>query len=277
VTHLPALVQNFYAQARLFWQLVKLSFQRQFSYRAANLAGLATNFFFGLLRASLMLALYRTRSDVNGVSQQQAVTFTGLSQAVIAYLSLFSWWEVINQIRSGDIASDMLKPMNYFTFWLAQDIGRAIAHLLVRGVTLLVGFSILYNLRFPSTWEQVLAISISLVLGLFVSFAWRFLVNLIAFWIPDARGIGRVSFALTYFLSGFLMPMRFFPGWFVDFCNLTPFPYMVNTVIEVYLGLLTGPGLWHALLLQAVWVIGLFTLCQVVLRSGVRKLVIQGG
>ena len=34
---------------RLFWELIRLSFRLQLTYRAANLAGLATNFFFGLL------------------------------------------------------------------------------------------------------------------------------------------------------------------------------------------------------------------------------------
>ena len=274
---MPATFRNLYHKARLFWQLMKLSFQRQFSYRAANLAGLATNFFFGLLRASLMMALYRSRTEVNGVSLQQAVTFTGLSQALIAYLMIWGWWDVINQIRSGDIASDLLKPMNYFTFWLAQDIGRAVAHLLVRGVTLLLGFAVLFDMKLPSSWTQVLAIVIALILGLLVSFSWRFLVNLSAFWFPGSRGIGGVAYSGAYYLSGFLMPMRFFPQWFVRVCSFLPFPYMVNTVIETYLGIITGPELRNALLLQAVWVCILFIVCQVVLRAGVRKLVIQGG
>ena len=274
---MASLTRNLLDNARLFWELAKLSFQRQFSYRAANLAGLATNFFFGLLRASLMVALYRTRIEVNGISLQQAVTFTGLSQAIIAYLSLFSWWEVVNQIRTGDIASDLLKPINYFTFWLAQDVGRAVAHTLVRGVTLLLAYALFYDISLPSSFAQVLAIGAALVLGLMVSFAWRFLVNLSAFWMPGSRGIGPLAFSLSYFLSGFLMPMRFFPGWFARLCSFTPFPYMVNTVMEVYLGIITGPALWSALLLQAVWVCILFGACQAVLRMGVRKLVIQGG
>ena len=241
--HLPSPIDN----ARLFRQLAKLSFQRQFSYRAANLAGLATNFFFGLLRASLMAALYRNRLEVNGISLQQAITFTGLSQAIIAYLSLFGWWDVINQIRTGDVASDLLKPINYFTFWLAQDVGRAVAHILARGLTLMLAYALFYDISLPSSFAQVAALGVSLVLGLLVSFAWRFLVNLSAFWTTDSRGIGRLAFSLSYFLSGFLMPMRFFPGWFARACSFTPFPYMVNTVMEVYLGIITGPALWSQL------------------------------
>ena len=33
------------------------------------------------------------------------------------------------------------------------------------------------------------------------------------------------------------MPLRFFPEWFVKLCYLTPFPYTINVVVEVYLGL----------------------------------------
>jgi ABC-2 type transport system permease protein len=262
---------------KLFWAVAKLAFQRQFSYRAANLAGLATNFFFGLLRASLMVALYRARADVGGISLREAVTYTGLTQAVIAYLQLFSWWEVMHAVRSGDIASDLLKPTDYFFFWLAQDIGRALAHILVRGVTIMLAYAVFFPITLPQTLGQWLALLVAMVLGLLVSFTWRFLVNLAAFWTPEARGIGRTAFSLTYFLSGFLMPLRFFPDWFVKLCEFTPFPAMVNTIVEVYLGVISGPVLLRALGLQLLWVGVLFLACRLVMRAGVRKLVIQGG
>ena len=261
----------------LFVKLCKLAFQRQFSYRAANLAGLATNFFFGLLRAALMVALYNSRAEVAGISLNEAITCTALTQAVIAFLHIFGWWDVMQAVYSGDIASDLLKPLDYFTFWLAQDIGRAIAHLLVRGVTIVLAYALFYQVAVPQTIGQWLALVASLALGLLVGFSWRFLVNLTAFWSPDARGIGRVAFGLSWFMSGFLMPLRFFPDWFVHLCNLTPFPSMVNTVLEVYLGILTGPALLKAMGIQILWILILSALCQIGMRAGVRKLVIQGG
>jgi ABC-2 type transport system permease protein len=114
-------------------------------------------------------------------------------------------------------------------------------------------------------------------LGLLVSFAWRFLVNLAAFWTPNAIGVGRFAFGITWVMSGFIMPLRFFPDWFVTLCNLSPFPAMVNTVIELYLGVLTGPEILQALLQQVLWVVILVLLGQLVLRAGVKRLVIQGG
>ena len=262
---------------RLAWKLIRQSFRLQLTYRAANLAGMATNFFFGLLRAAVLVALYGARPEVAGIPLQAAITYTGLSQATIACLSFFRWQEVMNAVYSGDIASDLLKPIDYFFFWLARDLGRAAASFLMRAVTIMIAYAIVFDITVPRTVGQWLLLGLSLLLSVVVSFGWRFLVNLAAFWTPDARGVGRFAFGLSWFLSGFLMPLRFFPEWFVQLCNLTPFPSMVNTVIEVYLGVLSGPELVRALLAQVLWVAILFGLCKLVLRAGVRHLGVQGG
>ena len=70
---------------RIFWELSKLAFQRQLTYRAVILAGLATNFFFGMLRASVLIALYHGQSEIAGMTITDSITFTGLTQAAIAF------------------------------------------------------------------------------------------------------------------------------------------------------------------------------------------------
>ena len=110
-----------------------------------------------------------------------------------------------------------------------------------------------------------------------MSFSFRFLINLSAFWSPDSRGVIRFFFVASWFLSGFLMPLRFFPPWVERLAALTPFPQMVNTVVEVYLGVVRGPELAAALLLQGAWAFVLIAAGQLVLSRGVRRLVILGG
>jgi ABC-2 type transport system permease protein len=180
-------------------------------------------------------------------------------------------------VNTGEVAADLLKPMNYFNFWLAVDFGRALVNLLLRGVPMMLLYALLFHITVPTTLGQWLAFALALFLSWLVGFAWRFLVNLAAFWTPNAKGIGRFAFGITWVLSGFLMPMRFYPDWFVTLANLTPFPAMVNTVVEIYLGVLTGPEMVQALLFQLIWFGILVAVGQVVLQAGVRRLVIQGG
>lgn len=262
---------------RLFWEIFVRSVRRHLTYRAAALAGLVTNIFFGFVRAAVLVALYGEQESVAGLDVQAVITYTGLTQALIVYLSIFGWYDLMNAVHQGEIGADLLKPMRLFSFWLAQDLGRALVGLLLRGLTIMLVYALAFDLAYPVGAVQWVALGAALALSWLLSFAYRFLVNLAAFWSPDARGVGRFAFVTVMFFSGFLMPLRFFPDWVQCAAYLTPFPHMLNTVVEVYLGAVTGPALVQALLAQALWALALVALCQVVLGFATRRLVILGG
>jgi ABC-2 type transport system permease protein len=261
----------------LFWQITKRSFQRHLTYRAATLAGLVTNFFFGILRASILIALYGTQNEVNGISINAAITYAALTQAVIGYLSLFSWFDLMITVYTGEIASDLLKPMSFVGNWMAKDLGRAFVQLIFRGFTVMAGYALIFDLVWPRGISHWSVLCLTLLFSWLISFLWRFLVNLTSFWTPNARGVLRLFFTLSWFFSGFLMPLRFFPDWVTKLSYLTPFPHMLNTVVEVYLGVLDGIDLLQAITFQIIWIIILFLVGQITLRAGIRRLVILGG
>ncbi len=262
---------------RLFWEITRRSFRRHLTYRTAAVAGLVTNIFFSLVRAAVLVALYGDREVVARLDVQSIITYTGLTQAVIVYLSIFGWYDLMNAVHQGEISADLLKPMSLFSFWLAQDLGRALVGLVLRGFTIMLVYALIFDITYPAGVVQWGALVVALTLSWLLSFAYRFLVNLAAFWSPDAKGIGRFAFVIVMFFSGFLMPLRFFPEWVQTLAYLTPFPHMLNTVVEVYLGVVTGPALVQALLAQALWAFGLVVLCQFVLARATRRLVILGG
>ncbi len=92
---------------RLFVELATRAFKRALRYRAAALAGLVTNFFFGLLNASILVALLGERSSVAGFNAQGVITYTAISQALIAYLSMFGSYELMTSVYTGEVASDL--------------------------------------------------------------------------------------------------------------------------------------------------------------------------
>ncbi|MEM7132940.1 MAG: ABC-2 family transporter protein [Chloroflexota bacterium] len=262
---------------RLFWEITKRSLQRYMAYRAAAVAGLATNFFFGLLRMAILLALYGERQEVLGYTVQGIITYAALTQAVIGYLNLFMWSDLANSVHNGEVAVDLLKPMNYFSLWLAQDLGRAAVNLLLRGVTIMFIYALVVDLTYPHGLAQWGALALAIVLSWLISFGFRFLINLSAFWTPNARGIIRSAFVFSWFASGLLMPLRFFPDWVNFVIYLTPFPYMLNAVVEIYVGVAQGAEVIEILLIQLGWAVALIVAGQLLLRAGVRRLVILGG
>jgi len=84
---------------RLYLELAKKAAQRQLAYRQANLAGLATNLFFGALRAHVLIALYAARSatqaNIGGYSLTAAITYTALSQSMLRAVQMFGWQDLV--------------------------------------------------------------------------------------------------------------------------------------------------------------------------------------
>jgi ABC-2 type transport system permease protein len=260
-----------------FWKLVRLAVRQQMAYRTAMYAGLVTNLFFGFLRVAVMLALYKGRNEVNQMTVFDSITYVGLTQALIAFLNIFGTTDIMQTIYSGQIGSDLLKPIHFMKYWMARSMGTSFVNLVGRGVFFMLIFGIFYPLKHPSSWSQWLALLLVLFLAWMMGFAWRFLVNLAGFWSPDGRGIARIAYTLSGLFSGFIMPLRLLPDWFSRICSFTPFPSMVNTPVEVYLGLLAGGDLFIAIMMQAIWMAVLFGLATLFLRGGLRRLVIQGG
>ncbi len=260
-----------------FLATVRISFRRQLTYRAANLSGLATNLMFGFFRAAVLVTLYNERTIVNGLTIQGAITYAGLSQAVIGYLSLFHWYELMHTVYDGQVSSDLLKPQNFFVYWLGVDTGRALGSFLVRSLPLFLIFVLIYDAVFPQTLLQWLLFLLSLVFAHFISFAWRFLVNLAAFWTPNALGIGRFVFGLSWMFSGIYMPLDLFPDWLAKFSRATPFGAGFYIPIQIFLGVVEDQTVVLSLGLQLFWIIVLVILDHMILSFGIRKLVIQGG
>ncbi len=263
---------------RLYVELAKKSFQRQVAYRTATLAGLITNLFFGVLRASILIAVYNAQTiSVPNYSVRDAITYTGMTQAFIGALAIWGWFEMIRSIRSGEVASDLARPYDYYNFWLAQDLGRSLFQLFTRGVLGMLVFIVFFGASVPSSVSQWALLAISILLALLLSFSWRFLASAMAFWTTDAVGWMRIASLGILLPTGFMIPLAFMPAWLQTLCYLTPFPGMINTTVDIYLGRATGSRALFLIGLQAGWLIILVMLGRLMASAGRRKLTIQGG
>lgn len=258
----------------LYVALFRLGFRRQFAYLQAALWGLITNLFFGVLRIAVLLALFGSKSQVAGWTTQDAVTFAALTQAFLAAFSLFGWYDFMRTVHRGEVATDLLRPPNLLAFWAAQDAGRAVGQFLLRGLPLLALFALFWGIKMPADLPLTI---LSLVLAWACGFAFRFLVNCAAFWSADAVGIGRFAWAVLGLGSGLLMPLAFFPDWFRWVLTYTPFPAMMNSTVEIWLGQKAGVAAWEVLGMQLWWTLLLWAFTAWVLARGLKKLEVAGG
>jgi len=262
---------------RIYLELGIRAFRQLFAYQAAMLAGIFTNSIFGIMLSAVYVALYTSQeagASVGGFTSNQTVTYVWLGQALIAPVMLWGWWEITNTIRTGAIVTDMLKPMSFFGYWWSRDAGRALGHILLRGLPTLIVGAILFDLNYPDSASTYLAFGLSVWLAIFVSFCFRFIMNLWGFWVLDHRGIAGISNVMIGVFSGHLLPLAWYPDAIRDVLNMLPFRAIVMLPVEIWLGQVS---VMYGIGLQAFWcVVMLFTALW--LNSvAERKVVVQGG
>lgn len=264
------------ASLELTLALARTAFRQQLAYRAAAIGGLVTNAVFGAFLASVYIAVYAARGDapIGALGRDDALTYVWLGQALIVPTMAWGSWDIATSIRTGDVVADLLKPYSYFGYWLSRDAGRAAAGVLMRFVpTMLVGL-VFYPLVVPDDPLRLAAFVVALAGAVAVSFTVRFCLNMVAFWWNDLQGIRSAQLAVVGFLSGFLMPIDFYPGWLRGAVDVLPFRGIVMTPVDVWLGNGDAVVLIAA---QLGWFVVGVVFSRWLFGRAVRRLVVQGG
>lgn len=262
---------------RIYYELALRAFRQLFAYQAAMLAGIFTNSVFGVLLSGVYTALYASQdagASVAGFTSDQTLTYVWIGQAIIAPVMIWGWWEIIKTIRTGDVVTDMLKPMSFFGYWLSRDLGRAAGHMLLRGIPTLAVGAMLYDLVYPDSPARWGAFLLSVWFAVIVSFCFRFMMNLWGFWVLDHRGIAGITMVLAGALSGHLLPLAWYPDPIRDVLNILPFRAIVMLPVEIWLGQVT---IAEGLGLQLFWIAVMSLLAYAFLSIAERKVVVQGG
>ncbi|WP_075016623.1 ABC transporter permease [Actinacidiphila rubida] len=246
----------------------------------ATAAGVFTNSVFGLIVSYSYIALWDQRPHLGGYTQAQALTYVWVGQALLMTMALMGGGfedELMERIRSGDIAVDLYRPADLQAWWLSADLGRSAFHLLGRGVLPMVCGALVFDLALPSDAVTWLLFLVAVALGAVVSFAVRFLVALSAFWLLDGSGVTQVAWLAGLFFSGMLLPLTVFPGWLGVVARALPWAAMLQVPADVLLGRDSGPSAAGALAFQAGWAVVLLGAGRLLQTVAARRVVVQGG
>jgi ABC-2 type transport system permease protein len=264
----------------LYVAIATRAFRRYSTYRAATLAGIFTNSVFGIIYSYAYLALWEANPTAGGYDAGDAVTYVWLGQAMLMTIALWGGGttdDLAERIRTGDIAIDLYRPVGIVSWYLASDLGRAVYHLLTRGVAPTLVGVVLFDISLPASPAAAVGFALSVPLAVIVSFGIRFLVASSAFWLLDQSGVKVMSGAFAIFFSGMMLPLVLFPGWLGTIAQALPWAAYVQVPADIWLGKHTGSDLVLALGFQLMWAVILLGCCRLVLRAATRKVVVQGG
>ena len=267
--------------APVYLEFARKSFQRQLQYKTANYSGFIVNVFFFLIRAYVFMALYESRDVdvVAGYDVVDAVTYIGITQAMLMVVGIFGRGgrEIAEDVKSGQVATDLMKPIDYQAFVLFRQLGRSLYYFIFRGLPIFAVMAIFFQWKPPHSLQALVLFLSSLGLAAVITFSFSFAVGISAFWLMDMSGVNQILMGAGMFLSGFLVPIAFFPSGFGKICEWLPFIGQGYVPIAIYLGKYTGQHMMTMLARQMFWAIVLLLISRALMAFATRKLVIQGG
>lgn len=264
-------------RGRLYMAVAAGGLRRYATYRAATAAGVFTNTVFGLILVYTYLALWDARPHLGGYDQAQAVTYVWLGQALLSTLAIGGGGaedELMERIRTGDIAVDLYRPADLQLWWMAADLGRASFQLLGRGLVPFAFGALFFSVALPTSVATWLAFLIAVVLAMLVSFSLRFLVALSSFWLLDGQGVTQMAWLAGIFCSGMLLPLNVFPGVLGEVVRALPWSSLLQAPADILLG---EADPWGTYAFQGAWAVALLGLGRLVQSVATRRVVVQGG
>ncbi|MFI5314554.1 MAG: ABC transporter permease [Myxococcota bacterium] len=263
---------------RPYLQFARLAFQRRATYRLANFSGIAVNFFFLLVHAQVLLGFFRARGSAGDWQPNDAVLYFAASESLLMVIGIFPDYRfnLAERVRTGEIVSDLVRPVTLFWRDVAERYGTALHYLVTRAPAVFAAGWLVYGLLPPLRWELAL-FPLSLALAIAVSAELWFVACSSAFWRETASGEMSAIVFVNTFLGGVFVPLDFYPVALRWLADALPFRATLYTPVAIFTGKLSGAGLAFGLLHQVVWVALLAGAAQALESRGLRRLAAHGG
>lgn len=251
-------------------------------YRAAALAGISTNFAWGLLEMLLFKVLYDMNPDALPMTMSELSSYIWLRQA---FLSLFTIWyssdiDIFKMITEGGIAYELCRPVNLYNMWFTSGLAGRLSNVVLRIFPIIIISSLIpkpYGLGLPPDPSSALWFVITSCIGAIVVVALNNILNISAFFTYSPTGIRLMATSLIEFLAGNIIPIPFMPGGVRQIVEILPFASMQNVSLRVYSGNISGTELYLRVGLQLFWAVALICLGKQLTNSALRRVVVQGG
>lgn len=260
-----------------YLSILSARFRTLLQYRAAAIAGLGTQLFWGLIRVMILTAFYRATRSPQPMDIDTVVGYVWLGQAFILVQPWGVDRDVQQQIRTGTVAYELLRPLDLYALWYSRAIALKTAPTLLRSIPLMAVAGLFLGLPLPASPESFAAFALSIGAAVLLSAAFTVILNISLIWTLSADGVTALVPALGFLFSGMIVPLPLFPEWSQPVVRALPFRYIADVPYRLYLGHIPPGEIGSLLLAVAAWTAGLVVLGRFLLAVARRRFVVQGG
>jgi ABC-2 type transport system permease protein len=260
-----------------FCVLAQKTAQTKLTYRLATVLSLLS----GALAYGVFLLVwrevYRANPRPGPLSREQMMAYLVVAFVVNSILAIAVEMRFLQRVRMGLVAGDLIRPLGFVFFQMAQAAGDVLVNTLYAVPIYLVGCWFVGSALLPVSAVAALLGLVSLGLGFLIGFGISYLMVQAAFLLQSGYGVFFARAAVHQIFSGLSAPLVMFPAGLRSAAEALPFHHEIETPVRIWLGHAQGYEAGSLLAAQAAWGVGLILAGELIFRAVMRRHQIQGG
>jgi ABC-2 type transport system permease protein len=259
---------------RKYAMTFRIALQNALLYRGNLAAGFITYAMFIFVFLYLWTAIYEG-GGVEELTLTQVVWYLCVTEIISFGANTRVYATVAEDVKSGAIAYQLLRPYGYIGYQFASAMGLAVVNILLFGaVGILLGSLFVGPIPSYALWTLLPAM-LSLLLGVSLYFFVQLLIGLSAFFIEDPYGIN-LLFGKFVLMFGTFIPIEFLPDWLTAIARKMPFSYVSWAPARLFVGY-SRELFFQAVPMQLMYLSLFMALCALCLAAGRRRVQANGG
>lgn len=217
---------------------------------------------------------------VQGFTKNDMIVYVIITYIVMQMINISMEWTIADDIRSGSIATNLIKPISYEKRILAESLGESFKNTVTIALPVWIIF---YLYKFvaqgvtPPNIGTLALFLVSLVLGYILIFLFNFIFSLSAFYVTYIWGFILCKWMVINFFSGQLIPIDFFPAALKNALDYLPFSGMSYTPVMIYLGKYSTNQIIFSIGVQVIWIGILYILYKILWAKAIKRVTVLGG
>jgi len=258
-------------------ELVRIRFLTMLAYRLNYFSGILTYVVYTGGYYFLWNAVYAQRETLGGMTAAQMTTYLVVSWMTRSFYFNSLDREIADEIKSGSVAIQMIRPYNYLVSKLFAASGEGMFRLLFWMIPGMFVATLLFPVTLPGRPATYGLWALAGAMAFLVNALLNAAFGLFTFFLHNAQGLRWAKSLATDLLSGLFLPVHFYPEWMQVIIRWLPFQTISYLPNMIFTGSLAGSAAWQAIGLQLAWVGLLALLVWRLWHRARRYLVVQGG
>ncbi len=222
-------------------------------------------------------ALYKDRRSVGGVDAESMLTYIIVSSMLSVLLITNVEKRIEMSVKKGTVATDMIRPVNIFGMYFAEDLGGVFALVFQNMLPILIIGTLLIKVPVMADVSALPLFVIAVLESFMINWLIAALFGMIAFKTGSIDALIQVKKHLIRLLSGSIIPIWFFPAGVSKVLSSLPFVYIYQLPLSIYIGKGERAEYIAGMQIQFLWLVVLTAFFFFVQKKVTRKVMVQGG